>query len=60
MNLWLIVIDINCTEGDDVKFWLNTYNMKSPMGAHKYKNLATIALRLLSIPTSNADCERHV
>ena len=32
--------------------------MKSPMDEHKYKNLATIALKLLSIPTSNVDCER--
>ena len=32
--------------------------MKSPMGAYKYRNLAAIALRLPSIPTSNADCER--
>ena len=32
--------------------------MKSSMGAQKYKNLAAAALTLLSIPTSNADCER--
>ena len=32
--------------------------MKSPLGEYKFRNLATIALRLLAIPTSNADCER--
>ena len=50
--------DVCCSESDAVKFWVNVYNMKSPMDEHKYKNLATIALKLLSIPTSNVDCER--
>ncbi len=50
--------NVQCTKGDPVKFWVNVCNMKSPMGEQKYKNLATIALRLLSVPTSNADCER--
>ncbi len=47
--------NVQCTKGDPVKFWVNVCNMKSPMGEQKYKNLATIALRLLSVPTSNAD-----
>ena len=50
--------DVCCSESDAVKFWVNVYNMKSNMDEHKYKNLATIALKLLSIPTSNVDCER--
>lgn len=49
---------VHVTETNAVKFWVNVYNMKSSMGAHKYRNLATVALRLLAIPTSNADCER--
>ena len=55
---FVVDCDVDCTENDAVKFWLNVYNMKSPMGAHKYKNLATTALTLVSIPASNADCER--
>ena len=49
--------DVCCSDSDAVKFWVNVYNMKSPMDEHKYKNLATIALKLLSIPTFNVDCE---
>ena len=49
---------VDCSENNAVQFWLNVYNMKSPMGVYKYRNLATIALTLLSIPVSNADCER--
>lgn len=54
------VVDCNIasSENDAVKFWLNVYDMKSPMGMYKYRNLATIALTLISIPASNADCER--
>ena len=50
--------DVDSTESDAIKFWLDTYNMKSPMGEYKYRNLATCALTLLSIPASNADCKR--
>ena len=46
------------TECDAVKFWVTVLNLKSPMGGSKYKNLATLALQLLSIPASNADSER--
>ena len=54
---------VDCTvtfsETDAVTFWINVYNMISPMGEYKYRNLATIvALKLLAIPTFNADCER--
>ena len=55
---FLVDSDLDCTQSDATKFWLNIYNIKSPMGAYKYRNLATIALRLLSISTSNAYCER--
>ena len=47
--------DVCCSESDAVKFWVSVYNTKSPMDEHKYKNLATSALKLLSIPTSNVD-----
>ena len=50
--------DVDSTESDAIKFWLDIYNMKSPMGEYKYRNLATCALILLSIPASDADCER--
>ena len=46
------------TECDAVKFWVTVLNLKSPMGDLKYKNLATLALQLLSIPASNADSKR--
>ena len=49
-----IVMDLS----DAVRFWINVYNVKSPMGQYKYKSFATVALILLAIPTSNADCER--
>ena len=39
-------------------FWTNVSKMKSPMGELKYTKLATLALYLLAIPTSNADSER--
>ena len=50
--------NVQCIKGDAVKFWVGVYNMESLMGEQKYKNLATVALWLLSIPTSNADNER--
>ncbi len=49
---------INCTSDDAVSFWVSMLIVKSPMGEHKYEKLATLALTLLSIQTSNADCER--
>ena len=48
---------IDFSQTDAVKFWVNVYNMTSPMGEYKYRHLATVALKLLAIPTSNADCE---
>ena len=45
-------------ETDAVQFWVNVSHMKSPMGELKYQNLATLALKLLLIPVSNADSER--
>ena len=50
--------DVCCSQSDAVKFWINVYNMKSPIDEYKYKNLVAIALKLLFIPTSNVDCER--
>ena len=41
-----------------VSFWMAVLQMKSPMGERKYENLATLALQLLAIPSSNADSER--
>ena len=48
---------VDCTETDATTFWLTVYHMKSPMDVHKYRYLAAIAMTLLSIPTSNANCE---
>ena len=51
--------DIDPSEYPDaIKFWLTVYSLKSPMGESKYINLATLALQLLSIPSSNTDSER--
>ena len=51
--------EVQPEESDDaVTFWLNISHLKSPMGEHKYHNLAMLALQLLSIPSSNADSER--
>ena len=55
---FVAVSSIDCTSSDAVNFWVSVLNMKSPMGEPKYEKLATTALTLLSIPTSNADCER--
>ena len=54
----LDISNVTFSEADAVKFWINVYNMKSPMGDYKYRSLATVGLKLLAIPTSNADCER--
>ena len=43
---------------DAVAFWVNIAHLRSPMGELKYANLALLALKLLSIPSSNADSER--
>lgn len=41
-----------------VDFWLMVKALKTPMGETKYQHLSELVLQLLSIPTSNADCER--
>ena len=41
--------------GDVVAFWLAIARIRSPMGELKYSNLALLALKLLPIPSSNAD-----
>ena len=43
---------------DALAFWMAVQKMKSPMEDPKYVHLATLALELLAIPTSNADSER--
>ena len=51
--------EVQPDENDNaVDFWLKISHQKSPMGEKKYCNLATLALQLLSIPSSNADSER--
>ena len=42
---------------DAVAFWQNVAHLQSPMGELKYANLALLALKLLPIPSSNADSE---
>ena len=49
---------MNTSEKDAVRFLLDVKSMKSPMDDYIYINLATLALHLLSIPSSNADSER--
>ena len=41
-----------------INFWLMVKSLRTPMGDIKYPNLSMLVLKLLSIPTSNADCER--
>ncbi len=45
-------------DSDAINFWILISKMKSPMGNLLYKNLATLALQLISTPVSNADSER--
>ena len=40
-----------------VGFWVKVMKVRSPMDSPKYDNLTTLALQMLSIPASNADCE---
>ena len=44
-------------ECDAVNFWLKISQERSPVGELKYHNLGTLALQLLSMPSSNADSE---
>lgn len=53
-----VIEDLKESQRDAVKFWLCVHDLKSPMGEVKYGNLANLALQLLSIPASSADCER--
>ena len=43
---------------DAVSFWLHVKSMKTVFGDMKYQHLSTLALHLLAVPASNADCER--
>ena len=46
-------------EGENaVDYWYRILYFQSPTGEQRYKNLATLALQLLSIPASNAGSER--
>ena len=50
--------EVQPDENDNtVDFWLKISHLKSPMGEKKYHNLATLALQLLLIISSNADSE---
>jgi len=44
--------------GDAVGFWNCVKSVTTVQGECKYQHLAALALNLLSIPSSNADCER--
>ena len=44
----------NC---DAASFWLKVHTLKYPVESLKYANVSTLALHLLTIPTSNADSE---
>ena len=58
MREFVIDCEIDLTVKDAVQFWLQVMAMKSAMGEQKYLHMATLSLRLLSIPASNADSER--
>ena len=49
--------EIDATESNAIQFWLNANIMESPLGERKYHHLSNLALNLLSIPATNADCE---
>ena len=50
--------DSNGDAYDAVSFWLRVKSMKTALGDMKYQHLSTLALHLLAISASNADCER--
>lgn len=43
---------------DTNKFWGEVFNYKDSGGNHRFLELATVALQLLSLPWSNAEIER--
>ena len=41
---------VTCNEASDaMQFWLDVFELKSPMGQYMYKNLSTLTLQLLSV-----------
>ena len=42
---------------DAVAFWLKVKSITTTMGDYNYQHLSNLALHLLAIPASNADCE---
>lgn len=40
------------------EFWGNISQIRSPLGEHLFRNLSMFALGILSLPHSNAECER--
>ena len=51
--------EVHAGESEDaVEFWIRVSHTSSPMDELKYHKLASLALQLLSIPSSNADSER--
>ncbi|XP_066950649.1 uncharacterized protein [Macrobrachium rosenbergii] len=43
---------------DTVKYWIYLLNNKDSAGNHGFRELAAVALSLLSLPIANAECER--
>ena len=56
--MFAVDTDVKMSEKNAINFWLNVKCMKSPMDDYKYTNLTTLAMHLLSIPSSNADSEK--
>ena len=61
LEYWEFAIDGGIAEvicEDAAAFWLKVKSMKTPMDDYKYQHLSNLALHLLAVPVSNADCER--
>ena len=58
VKLEVVDPEIDTTQSDAIKFWLDVSTMESPLGERKSHILSNLALSLLSIPASNADSER--
>lgn len=46
------------TTGNSVPFWVTVYKYKDAGGQNPFRELATLAIMILSLPISNADVER--
>ncbi|KYN05247.1 hypothetical protein ALC62_03851, partial [Cyphomyrmex costatus] len=54
---YILTEEINKEKNAD-KFWAKLLNFKNILNEHEYFNISSFALNVLSIPHSNAECER--